>query len=303
VVLRLAFVLVVLSFAGQAVAQGGVGTVPSAWPPEAIYRGAMIAPDLTFPGLGEASNELTLPRMALLKPAGNGPFPAIVLLHQCAGLNPAVVAWARKAIARNYVVLLVDSLAPRGVTSVCYGPQAGVNLFRGARDALQAAEHLLRQPFVEKDRIALLGFSWGATVGLLASSSHYAKALKAGPGFTALASLYPGCSRVSPPNGRPPFEVVNADIERPLLVLMGAADTETPAVECLEKFDAVKRAGAPIEWHVYLEATHCWDCKQLDRFSKIDFRGHQVEYRFQQFVTDDSERRVFEFFDRVMPKH
>lgn len=302
-VLRLAFVLVVLSFAGQAVAQGGVGTVPSAWPPEAIYRGAMIAPDLTFPGLGEASNELTLPRMALLKPAGNGPFPAIVLLHQCAGLNPAVVAWARKAIARNYVVLLVDSLAPRGVTSVCYGPQAGVNLFRGARDALQAAEHLLRQPFVEKDRIALLGFSWGATVGLLASSSHYAKALKAGPGFTALASLYPGCSRVSPPNGRPPFEVVNADIERPLLVLMGAADTETPAVECLEKFDAVKRAGAPIEWHVYLEATHCWDCKQLDRFSKIDFRGHQVEYRFQQFVTDDSERRVFEFFDRVMPKH
>jgi hypothetical protein len=165
VVLRLAFVMVVLSFAGQAVAQGGGGAVPNAWPPEAIYRGATIAPDLMFPVLGEAANELTLPRMALLKPGGNGPFPAIVLLHQCAGLNPAVVTWAREAIARNYAVLLVDSLGPRGVKSVCYGPEAGVNLFRGARDALQAAEHLRRQPFVDKDRIALLGFSWGATVG------------------------------------------------------------------------------------------------------------------------------------------
>ena len=162
VILRLAFVLVVLSFGGQAVAQGGAGTVPDAWPPEAIYRGATIAPDLMFPVIGEAANELTLQRMALLKPAGDGPFPAIALLHQCAGLNPAVVAWARKAVARYYVVLLVDSLGPRGVKSVCYGPQAGVNLFRGARDALQAAEHLRRQPFVDKDRIALVGFSWGA---------------------------------------------------------------------------------------------------------------------------------------------
>jgi len=303
VVLRLAFVLVVLSFTGRAGAQGGAGAVPNAWPPEAIYRGATIAPDLTFPVLGEAANELTLPRMALLKPAGNGPFPAIALLHQCAGINAAVVAWAREATSKNYAVLLVDSLGPRGVKSVCYGPEAGVNLFRGARDALQAAEHLRRQPFVDQDRIALLGFSWGAMVGLLASSSHYAGALKAGPGFSAVASFYPGCSQVSPPNGRPPFEVVNADIERPLLVLMGAADTETPAVECLEKFNAVKKAGAPIEWYVYPETTHCWDCKQLDGFSKIDVRGHQVEYRFQQLVTDDSERRLFEFFDRVMPQH
>jgi dienelactone hydrolase len=193
-----------LRLAGLAAAQSDAGA-SKVWSAEAIDRAATMAPDLTFPVISDAANDLSLPHMAMLKPAGDGPFAAIVLLHQCAGLNPAVLAWARKAIARNYVVLVVDSLGPRGVKSVCYGPQAGVNLFRGVRDALQAAEQLRRQPFVEKDRIALVGFSWGAMVGLLASSSHYAKALKIGPGFTTVASLYPGCFSISPPNGRPPF--------------------------------------------------------------------------------------------------
>ncbi len=82
---------------------------------------------------------------------------------------------------------------------------------------------------------------------------------------------------------------------------MGEADTETPAVECVEKLGAIKQAGAQIDWHVYPETTHCWDCKQLDGLSKTDLRGHRVEYRFQQPVTEDSERRFFEFLARVMP--
>jgi dienelactone hydrolase len=111
-------------------------------------------------------------------------------------------------------------------------------------------------------------------VGLLASSPHYVEALKAGPRFTAVASFYPGCFRISPPDGRPPYEIVNADIALPLLALMGEADTETPAAECVEKLDAIKKAGAPIEWHVYAGTTHCWDCKQLDGFSPIYSREH-----------------------------
>jgi dienelactone hydrolase len=120
----------------------------------------MLAEDLTFPDAAESANELTSPRMALLKPSGEGPFPAIVMVHQCAGLNQAVLEWAKKAVSMNYVVLVVNSLGPRGVTTVCYGPKGGVNFFRGARDALQASEHLRRQPYIDRDRIALVGFSW-----------------------------------------------------------------------------------------------------------------------------------------------
>ncbi|OKO75311.1 prolyl oligopeptidase [Bradyrhizobium sp. AS23.2] len=269
------------------------------WNTEAIFRGATVAEDLALPDTPETVDELTSPRMALLKPVGAGPFPAIVLMHQCAGLNAAVAAWARAAVSRGYVVLLVDSLGPRNVKSVCFGPRNGVNFFRGARDALQAAEHLRKQSYVDSKRVAFVGFSWGAMVGLLTASSHYVGALKFESGFAAVASFYPGCFRITPKE-RPPFDLVNPDISRPLLVLMGDADTETPASECIDKFDALKRSGIPVEWHLYPGATHCWDCQQLDGFSKIDVRGHQVEYHFRQDLTDDSRRRLFEFLDRSM---
>lgn len=270
------------------------------WESESIYRGATIAPDLVLPDVVETVDRLASPRMALIKPAGSGPFPAIVLMHQCGGLNVAVAAWARAAASHGYVVLLVDSLAPRSVTSVCFGPQNGVNFFRGARDALQAADHLRRMPDVDAQRIALVGFSWGAMVGLLAASPHYVDALKSGSGFAAVASFYPGCFRITP-QGRPPYDLVNSDISRPLLVLMGDADTETPAQECLNRLGVLKRSGAPVEWHLYAGATHCWDCQQLDGLNKIDVRGNHVAYHFRQDVTDDSRRRLFEFLDRVMP--
>jgi dienelactone hydrolase len=294
----LLFGLALGGLASDALAQDGTGA--AIWPADAAYRAATLADDLTFPADAEPAAKLTSPRTALLKPAGEGPFPAIVIMHQCSGPKEAVVSWAHRAVARHYAVLLVDCLGPRGVLSVCYGPEAGVNLFRGARDALQAAEHLRRQPFVDADRVALVGFSWGAMVGLLADSPHYVKALRAGPGFTAVASFYPGCFRIFPPNGRPPLDTVNGDIANPLLVLMGEADSETPPSECLEKLEPLRKAGAPVEWHLYPQTTHCWDCEQFNGLSKIDIRGHHVEYRFRQDVTQDSENRLFAFLDRAM---
>ena len=287
---------------GGGAAQDAPQWTPVVWEAEAIYRGATIAPDLVLPDAAEAIDQFVAPRMALLKPDGAGPFPAIALLHQCAGLNPAIAAWARRAVARGYVVLLLDSLGARDVRSVCFGPKNGVNFFRGARDAMQAAEHLRRQAYVDKNRVALVGFSWGGMVGLMVAGSHTVSALRFDRGFTAVASFYPGCFRVTPPNGRPPYDIVNSDVSQPLLVLMGDADTETPAPDCIDKLDALKRDARPVEWHLYPGATHCWDCQQLDGLSKIDVRGRHVEYHFRKDVTQDSERRLFAFLERAMPK-
>ena len=135
----------IVGLARDASAQAVAATEAAIWPADAAYRAATIAADLTFPSDAEAAAKLTSPRMALLKPAGEGPFPAIVIMHQCSGPKEAVASWAHKMVARHYAVL-VDSLGAQGVPSVCYGPEAGVNLFRGARDAHQAAEHLRRQP-------------------------------------------------------------------------------------------------------------------------------------------------------------
>jgi dienelactone hydrolase len=55
-----------------------------------------------------------------------------------------------------------------------------------------------------------------------------------------------------------------------------------------------------VEWHVYPETTHCWDCRQLDAFSKVDVRGNRVTYRYNEEVTRDSARRMFEFLENNM---
>jgi dienelactone hydrolase len=245
--------------------------------------------------------------MALYKPEGPGPFPAIVFHHHCGGLrssskiwqNMAILGWAKEAVARGYVALVLDSLGPRGVDSVCYPPvKGGVNFPRGVRDAYQAAERLRKLPYVDGDRIAFAGFSWGAMVGLLASGATWRNALQAGTHFRAIVAFYPGCYDIQPPGGTP-YKSVQPDTDTPLLVLMGEADTETPPQECTARLEPLKSAGKPVDWHTYPGATHCWDCQDLDRLRKIDFRGAAVEYRYNRDVSKDSADRLFAFLRNV----
>jgi dienelactone hydrolase len=193
----------------------------------------------------------------------------------------------------------MDSLGPRGVDTVCYGPQQGVNFPRGVKDALQAADHMRKFELIDKTRIALAGYSWGAMVGMLASSKRWGGTLAPGERFAAVVSFYPGCRTITPQSTKP-YDIVQPDIDRPVLVMMGELDRETHADECVAKLGSARAAGAPVEWHVYPQATHCWDCRQLDGRSKIDARGNHVTYRYDANITRDSARRMFDFLDRTM---
>ena len=269
-----------------------------------ILRASSQAQDLEFPAEPSSLSLFSVPRMALYKPEGKGPFPALVLLHQCGGLgnarrqNVSMLNWAKEAVARGYVALLVDSLGPRKVDTLCMGARGGMNFMRGVKDALQAAEHLRKFDFVDKKRVALAGYSWGAMVGVLSSSKLWGTTVSPGERFAAVVSFYPGCFAIRPRTGSP-YEIVNADIDRPLLVLMAEKDNETPPADCIPKLEAARNAGAPVEWHLYPGITHCWDCEHLDGFSKVDSRGNHVVYRYDRDATRDSGRRMFEFLQRT----
>ncbi len=240
--------------------------------------------------------------MGIYKPEGKGPFPAVILHHQCGGLGPnrSMLDWAKEAVKRGYVVLLLDSFSQRRVDSVCMWPKNNVFYARGARDAIQAARLLRGLGFVDPKRIAHVGYSWGAMVSALLASRSYSKAL-GGRGISAFVSFYPGCWTVPAPLPQAaPFEIVNRDINRPLLVLLGGADTETPPSDCIPRLKQAKAAGAPVTWHLYPSATHCWDCPQWNGTSRTDFKGAHVEYRYDPAVTRDSASRMFRFLDRAL---
>ena len=211
----------------------------------------------------------------------------------------AVLGWAKEAVSRGYVALVLDSLVPRSVDTVCMGAKGGINFPRGVRDAHQAAQHLRTLPYVDSNRIGFVGFTWGGMVGLLSAAAAWRNALSAGSRFGAIMAFYPGCVEIRPANGRP-YQVVNSDIDVPTLVLMGKQDFETPPDECTARLESVKANGGPVEWHLYPGAAHCWDCQNLNRFRKTDFSGTSVEYRYDGDVSKDSADRMFGFFEKAL---
>ncbi|MBT8366334.1 MAG: dienelactone hydrolase family protein, partial [Deltaproteobacteria bacterium] len=50
----------------------------------------------------------------LVKPAGNGPFPAVLIVHENRGLNPYIEDVARRAAVEGFLALAPDGLSPIG---------------------------------------------------------------------------------------------------------------------------------------------------------------------------------------------
>lgn len=73
---------------------------------------------------------------SLYRPEGNGPFPAVVLLHTCGGIQPHISDWGQRLKESGYVALAVDSFTPRGARIVCGNWQ--VSLDEVAGDAFAA---------------------------------------------------------------------------------------------------------------------------------------------------------------------
>jgi dienelactone hydrolase len=275
-------------------------SILSASTPTGAYAGSL-DDDLTFPASPEPFGYAKANKM--FKPEGAGPFPALVLLPTCGGHWSRHVfdVWAKAALQHRYAVLVVDPLTPRGVTvpgENCR-PPSKVDLWRIRKDALDAARHLRKQPFVDPDRVALLGLSQGAMAALGLSASLQ-ETPQGKPVFQAIVANYPVCfiGNLRIP-GRPPRDinfVPDEKITVPLLVQMGDLDTEGPAQDCLSRLQPQKDKGAPIETVVYKGATHGWDIGT--NFTKTGANGHSVRYRYDPKLTATSVERAFDFIDQ-----
>ena len=93
----------------------------------------------------------------LKKPDGNGPFPAIVLLHGCGGINEERdAAWVERLVKWGYVTLQVDSLSPRDETNICESSSISARFDR-MPDAYGSKSYLENLSFVDDKRIAVMG--------------------------------------------------------------------------------------------------------------------------------------------------
>jgi dienelactone hydrolase len=232
---------------------------------------------VTFQG----SESLVL-KGTLIKPKGDGPFPAVVLLHGCEGMGGAgsdsYSRWASRLKSWGYITLQVDSFGPRGDSFICGDNQLMTKYVpKRAMDAHDAQSYLAGLKFVDQKRIAVMGWSHGA-LSTIASVSEMTET-KIIP-FQASIAFYPYCYKTL------------GDLNAPLLILIGALDDWCPAELCSSNMPKQGKAKYEVILKVYQGAYHNFDWPDMD----VIFMGHVLQYNRQ--AESDAIIQVREFLGK-----
>jgi dienelactone hydrolase len=242
------------------------------------------AQSVTFPSFDKSFHgQLTA---TVYAPLGTGPFPAMVLMHTCAGIQAYVGDWAQWFSGQGYEAIVVDSFGPRGVGSVC-GVGGYPDERTRAADAYGALAYLRTRPEVDGTRIGMIGWSHGGGAVLAADDKGQADSLATGNGFRAAVALYPVCDFM-------PRRALAA----PLLVLLGANDDWTGAAPCDRGVKGLIGAGQPASDYIYPGATHSFDNPADRGVSHI--HNHYYTLNYNADAATDARARVAAFLAGAM---
>ena len=187
-------------------------------------------------------------RGLLMKPTGDGPFPAVVLLHRSFGLvAPNCLSDAQKRfVAWGYVALVVDSDSSPDPNRKQFYTIGGYSFEEQAQDAHMAFHYLAARTGVDAARIAIVGYAWGGSSALTAvSSASVSQFIRPGR-FRAVAAWHPAC--------RGKF----ASWEAPVLVLIGAQDRLNSTAACRD-MQARSDPESGLKLHIIAGAGHNFD--------------------------------------------
>jgi dienelactone hydrolase len=242
----------------------------------------------------------------LFRSPGDGKHPAVVFLHSCGGLigrsgdiQPRERDWAAELNRRGYVVLMVDSFGPRRQGSMCAHLDFNAAVYqKRPHDAYGALLFLQGQPFIQPDRIGVVGWSQGGGVVLFsirAQSLGRPMQLPHGD-FRAAVAFYPG-SCAERKQKLPWTSAI------PLLVLVGAGDVWTPAAPCEQLVEGAVARGSAVEMRIYPGAYHDFDWPDMRVHESPQFRTAAGVVPIQgtnPAARQDALTRVPVFLDRYL---
>ncbi|MGH8690587.1 MAG: dienelactone hydrolase family protein [Burkholderiales bacterium] len=126
---------------------------------------------VTYPSPGGNTDRM---RGYLVQPAGNGPWPAVLVIHENRGLNPYVEDVARRAAVDGFLALAPDGLTPAGGypgnDDDGRAMQAKLDQAKLRQDMLNGARWLKAHQLSTK-KLGATGFCWGGgTTNFLAAA-------------------------------------------------------------------------------------------------------------------------------------
>ena len=189
----------------------------------------------------------------LVQPAGQGPWPAVLVIHENRGLNPYVEDVARRAAVAGFIALAPDGLTPAGgypgnddegreLQAKLDQPKLRTDMLNGAK--------FLKAHKLSNGKLGATGFCWGG-----GTTNYLAVAM--GADLQAAAPFY-GAAAETASVGK---------IKAPILAHLAENDPRInemyPAYE-----DALKKAGARYEIHVYPGTQHGFHNNSTPRYNE-----------------------------------
>jgi carboxymethylenebutenolidase len=203
-----------------------------------------------YPSPGGTSGSM---RGYLVAPAGKGPFPAVLVVHENRGLNPYIEDVARRAAVEGFL-----ALAPDGLYSVGGYPgndddgrqlQASLDQAKLRTDLLNSAR-LVKAHKMSTGKLGVTGFCYGGGV-----VNYLATAL--GADLQAGAPYYgPAAATAEVPK-----------IKAPLLIHYAETDERINAM-WPEYQTALKKSGVPFEMHTYPGTQHGFHNNSTPRYNE-----------------------------------
>ncbi len=203
-----------------------------------------------YPSPGGNSGNL---RGYLVQPAGKGPFPAVLVIHENRGLNPYIEDVARRAAVEGFLALAPDGLSPAGGYPGNDDDgrelQAKLDQAKLRTDMLNSARYL-KSHKSSTGKLGVTGFCWGG-----GATNFLAVVLG--------ADLHAGV----PFYGAAPETTGVPKIKAPLLIQYAETDPRInemwPAYE-----SALKAAGVAHQAYVYPGTQHGFHNNSTPRYNE-----------------------------------
>jgi len=187
---------------------------------------------------------------AILKlPNGDGPFPLVIGVAGSLDWGSHHLEYLEMLRSIGIATLELQSFSSRGVKSTV-GSQVEVTTSMMVLDAYKALDKLSTHPKINKDHIAIMGWSLGGGVALFSGWLPLVEKINPQNKFAAHLSIYPPC--IAQPKN-PIFS------DSPMHILIGELDDWVPADACKELAQQARAAGSNIGLTVFPNSHHSFD--------------------------------------------